>query len=106
LSDGKWSLPGGGLYRSETAPEGVVRELYEETGLKLTAMEIAYKETRTFSQHGLRCEYSMFIAHATSLYPLKREHFEIVEATWVKIRELSSANAAPDVLHAIQTWLL
>lgn len=32
LETGKWSLPGGFLNRDETAPEGVLRELKEETG--------------------------------------------------------------------------
>ncbi|MBI3955811.1 NUDIX hydrolase [Candidatus Gottesmanbacteria bacterium] len=32
LESGKWSLPGGFLNRDETAPEGALRELKEETG--------------------------------------------------------------------------
>lgn len=32
LESGKWSLPSGYLDRDETAGEGMVRELYEETG--------------------------------------------------------------------------
>lgn len=32
LESGKWSLPSGFLDRDETAPEGIVREVFEETG--------------------------------------------------------------------------
>ena len=32
LESGKWGLPGGFLNRDETAPQGVLRELKEETG--------------------------------------------------------------------------
>lgn len=34
LESGKWGLPGGYLNRDETAPEGALRELFEETGWK------------------------------------------------------------------------
>lgn len=34
LEGGKWGLPGGFLDRDETLEEGVLRELYEETGWK------------------------------------------------------------------------
>jgi ADP-ribose pyrophosphatase YjhB (NUDIX family) len=34
LESGKWGLPGGYLDRDETAPEGALRELFEETGWK------------------------------------------------------------------------
>lgn len=34
LESGKWGLPGGYLDRDETAAQGALRELYEETGWK------------------------------------------------------------------------
>lgn len=37
-----WSLPGGKLEQGETLEEGVVRELFEETGLKVRVIKLLY----------------------------------------------------------------
>jgi 8-oxo-dGTP diphosphatase len=37
---GAWSLPGGALELGETSAEGVVREVFEETGVRVQPMEI------------------------------------------------------------------
>lgn len=42
-----WTLPGGGLEHGEDPREAVVREVYEETGLRAEVGELA----RVFSQH-------------------------------------------------------
>jgi len=38
---GEWSLPGGALELGETLQEGVVREVEEETGLRVTPLAVA-----------------------------------------------------------------
>ncbi|HEY0163205.1 MAG TPA: NUDIX hydrolase [Edaphobacter sp.] len=37
---GAWSLPGGALELGETTAEGVIREIFEETGVRAHAVEI------------------------------------------------------------------
>ena len=37
-----WSLPGGRLEQGETIEEGLVRELFEETGLKVKVVKLLY----------------------------------------------------------------
>ncbi len=37
-----WSLPGGRLEQGETIEQGIVRELYEETGLKVKVEKLLY----------------------------------------------------------------
>lgn len=37
-----WSLPGGGLEEAETLEEGIIRELSEETGIKVKVKELLY----------------------------------------------------------------
>ncbi len=42
LSSRNWSLPGGRLERGELLEEGVIREIYEETGLKTEVEKLLY----------------------------------------------------------------
>lgn len=37
---GAWSLPGGALELGETTAEGVIREVFEETGVRVNPVEI------------------------------------------------------------------
>ena len=39
FGEGKWNGPGGKLNREETPEEGVVREVYEETGLRVSDLK-------------------------------------------------------------------
>lgn len=37
-----WSLPGGRLEHGETLEEGIIREMFEETGLNVRVIKLAY----------------------------------------------------------------
>lgn len=39
-----WTLPGGGVEANETAPQAVVREVWEETGLRATVVRHLFSE--------------------------------------------------------------
>lgn len=45
ISDGRWSLPGGGLKRSESAVAAARRELHEETGIDASETDFIYMTT-------------------------------------------------------------
>jgi 8-oxo-dGTP diphosphatase len=48
-----WTLPGGGLDHGEDPQAAVVREVFEETGLKATVS----REARVYSMHNARARY-------------------------------------------------
>jgi ADP-ribose pyrophosphatase YjhB (NUDIX family) len=41
-SNRSWSLPGGRLEQGETLEEGIIRELFEETGLNVKVIKLLY----------------------------------------------------------------
>ena len=62
---GKWVMPGGKIEWGETIDEAVVREVYEETGLVVKAVErLGIFEIVTDDEHSLfvltRCEPTMY----------------------------------------------
>ena len=62
---GMWSLPGGMLEVGESLHEGVAREVFEETGLKvepIELLELLDRIVREESPSGLRVRYHYVIA--------------------------------------------
>ena len=57
-------FPGGGLEPGETIDEGVEREFFEETGLKVKAKKMVYvPETKSIEQYSsARTEFDLFVA--------------------------------------------
>jgi len=49
---GEWSIPGGSLELGETLEEGVARELWEETGLRVRVLELLEVFDRIYFGNG------------------------------------------------------
>lgn len=57
-----WSLPGGGLDEGETLEEGIIRELIEETGVKIKVKELLY--LCDYIRHDRHVVHMTFLAEA------------------------------------------
>lgn len=104
LSPGKWGLPGGGLHKGEAPAEGAVRELFEETALRLDPRQLLLVGTATHRQYGLSFEYHVFAAKVGST-KVRAQRIEVSELAWLRPGELWPANASPDTLHSLQLAL-
>ena len=76
-SDGTWELPGGHLNVGEKYKQGAVREVYEETGIKLTKLKLIMKENN-FRLFKAVCRYINV--------KLSNEH---IDYAWVNYKEIS-----------------
>lgn len=84
---GKWSLPSGYLDRDETAAQGVLRELREETGWEGEVIALFFIKTDPHRPHEDRQNVSFHFL----VKPIKKTgkpDWESSEVSWINISEL------------------
>lgn len=80
FTKGMWNIPGGFVTYAETPEEGMVREMEEETGLKIRLEKLLGVFTQKFgSPYYMRGH--MYVAHATNT-DLRLQMDEIADAQW------------------------
>jgi ADP-ribose pyrophosphatase YjhB (NUDIX family) len=106
VSDSKWSLPGGGLHKNEPIVPGALRELHEETGVRLKAMQLRHVGHFKYQAYGLHFSYHAFTAELSRAPTLKIQAHEISRAQWFTPTELlGQKDIAPDVQQVLKAWL-
>ena len=103
VSDGKWSLPGGGVHKGEPVIEGAVRELKEETSLALDPRQLQRIGDATYRAYGLSFEFRVFEAVVKS-NSVRAQRIEVAEMEWLAPSALNRHNSADDLLKAVLMW--
>lgn len=88
LGTGRWDLPGGGLKLNESAEDGAVREVFEETGIELKPGSL--KSLGRVKKSGLfpariHC-FSVKLDHSPAV---KKQFVELIDIDWVKVDDRS-----------------
>lgn len=102
LSDGTWGLPGGGLQSKEAAVHGACRELHEETGLRCDPELMKLMASEWRERRGLKFYCHYFAVELSGQKVLRPQPIEILEAKWVKIKELDGMPVKPEVWRALE----
>jgi 8-oxo-dGTP pyrophosphatase MutT (NUDIX family) len=105
----RWSVPGGGIKRSETAVDGAVRELREEVGIRVKPSQL-HELTQTTKGYGLlnwpRIHFVFFTVRLNKKPTLTLQKYEVTESHWLPLDKLSTANITPEALEVIREGAL
>ena len=95
LSDGSllsWAFPGGKVEQDENPKEAVERELLEETGYKVIANEIIYKNNHLLTPIYV---YYFGCSLVEGLEKHETRDAAIIESAWISINGLSNFLTSP-----------
>jgi len=104
LGTDHWALPGGGLHADESPLQGVIREVQEETSIHLQPSDIQPLFSAPYKFRGFRYFGHYFVAVLPKKPPLKKQRFEVAEASWINYKKLTPKNAHPDTLTTVAAW--
>ena len=102
LGAGKWNLPGGGLHDGEEPAKGLLREVLEETGIRLAPADIRFLAEEPYRIHGFSYQCSYFVAAVPAKPEVSRRLPEITAISWLRRQNINARNAGPDVLRVLQ----
>jgi 8-oxo-dGTP pyrophosphatase MutT (NUDIX family) len=101
LGTGQWGLPGGGLHRGEDPVVGAQREVREETGLTLKSSQLEELLRGRTKRHGLGFNYICYLTYLPNQPSLKKQHLEITDIVWLKLKDLQPADLTEDARVAL-----
>ncbi len=85
LSIGDWGLPGGGLHHGEPVITGLLREVWEETGIVFNENDVKPAFTGTVRDKGIQFKYHAFYTLIGKKPPIKIQPREISGFAWQPI---------------------
>lgn len=91
----RWTLPGGGIKRRETPQEAGVREVYEETGLRLVRDQLEMLGTFLSSDTAAPFTIACLKAHVAKRPPQLARHrrLEMLDAAWFPLDHLPAQHS-------------
>lgn len=104
LSPNEWGLPGGGLHRTEAAELGVVRELYEETGVWLKPEQLTKLYESVAHEKGLHFRYTCYGVKLPKQPLLRKQAMEIADIAWLAPEQITRKSSTADAVKALQSW--
>lgn len=100
LSTGDWGLPGGGVHKNEESIDGVIREVYEETSIKLNKQQIKHLYEGKSGRKGLCFGFDCYVAKLPKKPAVNVQRGEILGYAWQSLDapNLPLAEDAADIL--------
>lgn len=104
LGDKDYSLPGGGTKKGESVQAGAVRELSEETGIKVSESALVQSGSRMNKDKGFRYRVRFYTVTLNDKPATVLPKYEIINITWVPLHALQNFKLDSDAQHAIKRY--
>lgn len=99
-----WGIPGGKLEPGETPRQAVIREVQEETGIDIDALELQFIGTLYIVRTDWSYPFHLF-ALSFSEKPLVTINTEHTDIRWISAENATSLHLIPGGLETIQYYL-
>lgn len=105
-----WSLPGGGVEDDETIAQGVEREVFEETGVRIKFNDrLIHSQQMNFyaDDVGIFFDSRISVFHTCDFNAESlgsRDSYEIIDVKWVPVSEFNSKNTLGHHIRAIEEF--
>lgn len=103
LGSGVWGFPGGGVHDKEESEDGLIREVEEETGIKLTKSQIRHAYQAKSNYRSLKFIYDCYICEMTEKPAVHIQRGEITDYAWIPIKS-PDRPLAKDAEEALSWW--
>jgi 8-oxo-dGTP pyrophosphatase MutT (NUDIX family) len=104
LSDGTWMLPGGGSHRKEQASDAAIRELREETGIRVAPEQLTLLGQARHVRHGFDYRYTVFTCELTEEPVIRQGWPEIIGHRWVDIDGTGALGLSEETVFALERY--
>jgi ADP-ribose pyrophosphatase YjhB (NUDIX family) len=100
-SAGRWSIPGGRCLPGESAATACIREVVEETGVRVEIVRLAGRVERPAPDGGVYV-IDDFVCRWLAGDPVAGD--DALDARWFTLAELAALDLAPGVYDALEAW--
>lgn len=94
---GQYEFPGGRLESNETLLQGVVREVWEETGISLVGEKIKFLDYLDFTTTDGKQVREFFFLYCADKLPVKTHPQEHIDSYWVRWESLLDKPLHPEI---------
>jgi 8-oxo-dGTP diphosphatase len=101
-----WSLPGGVVEDGESLEDALIREIYEEVGLKVKEKQLIYIHESFIPEHSAQILVTVFQVTINDGNPKPNDpDEEIVQVKWVLINDVQNYITHSAVASPLKRWL-
>lgn len=107
LGENSFNLPGGGIKTGEESKQAAIREVEEETGLKLSANQLKLVGNNiALNEYGIKYIADCYTLELPKTVNTSSLHLEIIESVWLPFREIMDTNKlSKNANKLLHTWL-